>query len=331
MLTMKHFHDDEFTTKVYTFISEYNEKYPTLEDVLANLDLRYNLYCDYIEEYINDYAYNEQKKHNIHFNKIDFQKLRNHFPFDTISEIIAHTKKYISCNLSEKLPKIYPELDILLSIENTTRQWYGEDSNTDITYDIFKKIISLKTPFNDPRFKALPVHVSASNKRGLDRCILLKDEVGSFKASYDEETDSMIKKRSKSGYHSNFIDAKLGIIIYFKNKPSITISFNYDSQNNIYIHQVQCQPKDRGHYKIKGDWKLAAIKYLNEVFPEYNLHIIDGKTISNFIYNGYSEFPEYLKPSSDVLTKIQNLYDDLLPNFNNWFKKSGIKYREISC
>lgn len=39
------------------------------------------------------------------------------------------------------------------------------------------------------------------------------------------------------------MDAKIGLIFYFKNKPSILISFNLGKNNNLFIHQIQCQKK----------------------------------------------------------------------------------------
>jgi hypothetical protein len=330
MLTMKDFLDDEFTTNIYNIIAQYSDRHEPLDKILSDFHLRCNFYCDYIESYIGEYVYEQQKELNIHARKVDFKPLKDHFDFDTLVKIISHSQKYISYDLSTNIPKIYPEISVLFSMLTTTCQWYSEENPSEITYDIFNKIINLKTPFDDQRFEAFPIHVSENNKRGRDSCMLLKEKTGSMVSYYDEVSDSMMKKRADIGYRSNFLDAKLGVIIYFKNKPSIIISFNYDSEKNIFIHQIQCQYKDRGHYKIKGDWKLAAINYLREMFPEYKLHLIDGKTLSDLIYSGYSEVPNYLKPSADVFHKITKIYNELLPDFNNLFIKNGIKYRDIS-
>lgn len=75
-------------------------------------------------------------------------------------------------------------------------QWYNERLiDYSITRDVYNALKELKTPFNDDRFKALPIY-SNSNKSGYSRAEWFKKESGVIKNFYDKESKTIYQKRT---------------------------------------------------------------------------------------------------------------------------------------
>lgn len=266
---------------------------------------------------------------------VDFSRIFKVFDIDSLAFIhfnssVASHDYYVSRYLTEADPKSR----IILEIELTTWQWYDEKSNPDVSFEVFKSIYHInEKSFFDDRFSVFPIFTQT--KQGRDRSPWIKDIKEGFVSFFDEDINSKVTINSdKSAYNSIFMDAKLGFLICFKDKPSMVVSFNFDNDKNILIHQIQSKPKDRGHYKIKN-WQNYIINFISSLFNEFNVKIISGKSVSELVAKGYEHTrindPEIYKivfPSSETFDRIKNNYDSLSKN-KKTFSKNNVFYHYI--
>lgn len=321
---ISNFIEDKKEILIYIF-DEDELKFDTITNSLKS---KAKFWLKIIEEQY--HAFRSKAQKHCSFYNIDFTPLAERFSPCFIAFIIAHCDSYIHRDLENLFHKVEPMLKLVDNIRLSEWQWYSKGDIEPLEVEsIYNKLSNLPQPFDDSRFSAYPIHCDCYQK-GRNRSEWLRDKKGAISKYYDRELRKVYVERDETAYAGIFLDAKLGIIIYFKDLPSITISFNVDGYKNLYIHQIQATKKDRGHYKLKGDWRLHALNYLKSIFPEYTMHLLSGDNISKLVLGGYSEdSPEDFKPSQTCLKRIKETYDSLLPEFNNFFSLSGMKYRQI--
>lgn len=201
------------------------------------------------------------------------------------------------------LSSYFPLFTFMNDIRLSSWHWYLECSN-DSTFvlDTFNRFSNLPTPFEDSRFEALPV--SCSYRRGFCESPWLSDKEGAFVKDFDHST---IFKAS-SAENSLFLDAKLSICFFFKNTPSILVSFNINKNKQIFIHQIQAQLKDRGHYKLGDNWKLKVLQYLKSVLFDFDFYMLDSQHIVDLALSNYTGY-ESFKPNEETIQRIHKEYN----------------------
>ena len=135
------------------------------------------------------------------------------------------------------------------------------------------------------------------------------------------ETGEIYLDNSKRYY----LDAKFGIMFYFKNKPSFLASFNFDNEGNLYIYQIQAQYKSRGHYRLGERWREMVVNYIKESFSHFKIHLIDGKASALLSTRGYKGEHEKYKPSKQKQKQIASTYDNLFPESKDYVSPDGIR------
>lgn len=264
-------------------------------------------------------------------NKEDsYIRLLTYFELETMVYIYIYYPEYRSLDMMKALCSFDFSCEIIDSLMCMSYQWYNEDRNPDIVFNLWQKfnLINGKTVFDDDRFSIYPLFTNGY-KRGMDRSNWIRDLQAGWLTVFEESTQSKgLQKYTSSAYCSNYLDAKIGFVIYFKNMPSIVVSFNCDKNWNLYVHQIQCKPKDRGHYKIKN-WQLSCLKVVKQIFSEYNIYLISGNYLSDFILEGYSQSDDIMKPSNETLKRVADSYDSILEENKFFITKNSIGYREI--
>ena len=255
---------------------------------------------------------------NTNVNNLSPEQVTDYFNYDLIKYVFAYSNVAIG-NAQEYFYKKYPYLELLQAIRISTSQWHGERLKGNKAIEVFNIMERLPSPF-DMRFRAVPVH-TASIRKGFDYSTWLQQESGGFNP-YDKTI------RFDSSFRNNYLDSKYGILIFFKDKPSILISFLIDNENNLYIHQIQSQIKDRGHYKLGAEWREKVISYIETLFPRHNTHIIDGFDSAKMAYDCYCEEVEQeFKPDPDTIKRIEKSYNELRPAYRNSIQAFGLNYR----
>ena len=334
MIDLEFFNNDEKVTMVFektheTLFLESEE----LDLVLSNNEARCSFFCLYVEKLISAFRNKEMDEKGVNGYNIDYSPIKEkHFSQDFILEIMKGCDHSFHSIVKETLTSLFMDVDFFLSIRNSPWQIHSHDCNQEsyqASYDIVKALTNLpEITLNDERFSAFPLYTSQYNPFGLDRSVYLKNQKGSPYKFFDKETGEKKMIESKSGYNSFFMDGKVGVAFYFKNKPSMLVTFDYDTNKNIFIKQVQCQNKDRGHYKIKGDWKIALIDYVKSLFPDYNIHLISGEDIAKLVSKSYQS-DNVFKPEKETLKRIEKFYNDIYPNSSNWITVNNDKYKSI--
>lgn len=250
------------------------------------------------------------------------------FNLETLVYIYINAPCYRSCGTMETLIILDTSCEIIDALMSMSHQWYGEQRNNEIVFGLWQKFRTLPetTVFNDDRFKIYPIFTNAY-LQGLDRSNWIRDLEAGWINVFEQSTNTKGLQRYKtSAYNTNYMDAKVGIVIYFKNLPSMIISFNCDSDWNLYIHQIQCKPKDRGHYKIKN-WQESCFNLVKSIFPEFKLHLISGAGVVESINRGYAHSDVKLHPSKETLTRVAASYDSMIPNLKMTTTKYDIVYQ----
>lgn len=335
MLTLEKYNNHKYISDIYTKVENHfgidEKEIGSLDEVLSCKHKKANLFITFIVGHISYFKNKEQEEKRINSYNVDYSALKEEYSVDVLQRILIDLTQYVSLDAERVIASFNPYFKLIETIRLTPWQWYNENEiSSTLVENLYLRLTNLKIPFGDNRFKALPVHVDCYRK-GNNRSEWLRNENGGINTYFDEKTNSAYQYRDKTCYNGIFIDAKIGIVIFFKDKPSITISFNFDNDKNIYIHQIQSQPKDRGHYKIKGSWKVECIKYLQDVFPEFKLHLISGEDISKMVLDGYKSdtMPECMKVDNTTILRIKESYNNLMSHCKQWVTKGDLKYREL--
>jgi len=207
------------------------------------------------------------------------------------------------------LSKNFPLFTFMNDIRLSSWRWYYECSNnSEFILETFYRLSNLPTPFDDSRFEALPV--SCSYRRGFCDSPWLKDKEGAWVKDFKNKDIF----RAVSADKSLFLDAKLAICLFFQNKPSIIVSFNMNQNKQIFIHQIQAQLKDRGHYKLGENWKFKALEYVKSVFHDFEFYMLDSQHIVDLVNSNYTDYEEF-KPNEETIQRIHKEYNSF--NFAN--------------
>lgn len=248
--------------------------------------------------------------------------------FDFLALVFNYNERSF-CKLKlDYILKTFPYLVLIDIIRNSNSQWYSAKQNNSSRLDLFYKLIDLPTPFNDQRFSIEPIHTDCL-KKGLNHSLWSSKRKGGLVKNFNPETNEVYYSKFSSSYRNFYLDAKIGLAIYFKDKPSIIVSFNLGKNKTLFIHQIQCLKKDRGHYKLGEKWQFEVIKYLKSVFIDYKLHIISGDSAVKFVKDIYkvSENNEFTSPSQESYLRIKNLYDSFFNHKS--FSYCNIKYHVL--
>lgn len=276
------------------------------EDDISNLSSSAicNLWCDAVQILFD----------HITLKKTDHAKIFKIFKPETLAYIYFSSSNGYS--IFDDLIKSDFKFSILNAINVNSIQWYSEKLNIDDKMFIFDKFYNLdEKSFFDDRFSIYPIFTNAY-RLGRDRSLWLKDKKEGYVSLFDDITNSKVVMKSDStAYNSIYMDAKLGFIVYFKDLPSIYITFNFDSNKNLFIHQIQSKHKDRGHYKIKN-WQNYFLNFVKNTFSGFNVNIISGESAEKLIWAGYKtieknepEVFEKVKPSNERIDSVINFYN----------------------
>lgn len=231
------------------------------------------------------------------------KKINDYFEDAFVYKACAESNQHIDFLTAKLINESYPFFSLINDIRLSSWHWYFEENKSiEVKSDIFYRLTHLPTPFNDSRFEAQPV--ACSFRRGFCDAPWLHDKEGAFVKDF--ENNSIL--RASSADNSLFLDAKLAICLFFQNKPSILISFNVNENKQIFIHQIQAQLKDRGHYKLGNDWRSKALDYVKSVFNDYEFYMLDSKHIIDLVLSNYTGY-ENFKPNEDTIQRIVNEYN----------------------
>lgn len=314
---LKSLNDFEKINNLYRDIKNFTTLSFEVDDINNSFGLRVNIVATFINNIISHIKY---KKNFEEHSKI----LRSIFSEDVICFLVINSDVRIEDR--RFLSNIFNKLSIIESVRLSSWQVYYESlDKSNISY-IFNKLDNLTRPFNDDRFRAIPISTSGY-KKGLGNLESLKKEKGSINRYF--ENNQIILERDDSAYKSIYLDAKIGILFLFKDLPSMIVSFNVCENKNIYIHQIQCCLKDRGHYKLKN-WKYDCINYIKDLFKESDVFILSGEDAINSIVDSYKkiEIKEML-PSESLLSRIKSNYDEMYNLSSYKIEKSNIKYSSL--
>ena len=334
MINNETYNDEDFIFKIFKALNKIKFKATEKDkfiDIFNSKTEKANLVLNAIELSLKSFQNNKENSKLNSF-EIDYTSFKKQIDPDTLTTIIIDSNTYIDIQTRKILYEIKPYLKLISAIKDSPWQWYLDDNcKNNVVNDIYRGLTSNKTPFNDERFKAVPTHTD-NFKNGINSSEWFKLEKGGYSNKYNIDTKEYYRSKDENFYRKTTIDAKIGFTIFFKNKPSITISFNFDYQKNIYIHQIQAQQKDRGHYKISsGDWRVKCIDYIKEVFPDYKIHLISGDSIVSIVNQYYQNpnVPDELVISKEALNIIKNNYDNIIEN-SQIIEKNDVYYVEYA-
>ena len=251
------------------------------------------------------------------------------FSYDFLKLVFIHSSSYIDSNLRWDIHSAYPKLQLTHAIKQTAHQAYHEQPSSDLFLKVFDTLDSIKFPFNDARFSVEAIHTDCS-VQGLTHSDWLINLAGGYKRHWCK--DSKTKKLFKVDcmYRAIYMDAKLGLLFFFKNKPCFHVSFNFDSKGNIFIHQIQAELKGRGHYTLGTTWRTQVIKFVSNLFPEKNIYLIDGDNAVKNVINSYGhDTEEFIKPDKETQNHIAQSYNMITGMFNRRRNKNGTLFRRI--
>lgn len=266
--------------------------------------------------------------------KPNLDNILKEFSFDLIDLLPFYSngqfpKSFYHNSTEEK--KYHKFKTLKKNIISLTQVCFNEKQNINLSIDIYNKLKSTynKNAFNDHRFTTFPVCCSENLTHGKNSTEWLFHKHGGFVKQINKEKTAVNIITAESAYYNFMLDARLGIYFYFKNKPCFWISFNFDNNKNIYINQIQSALKGRGHYRLKGIWQKHVIKFLQDLFFDYQLFIISPDCIIDIVKSYYTDnSPIFFRPSEKTLKRIHNKYRQL-QNSQHIIKKGNINYSKI--
>lgn len=315
---------DEFLDKFYKFVESDKDldgreaKYT--KDSVRSLDRDsvYNFYFDIL-----DVMCGVEKV------KQDPKLIKKYFSKSDILKIAIDSDRYVGSKIETVATVVAPEYCFYDSIRLSSWHFDGSDSlGYEECDNIYKIIHEMQTPDNDERFRVRPVYTKAFgfNSRfvgGLTDRDCLKGEKVGFKKDLD---GNIVRKDNDES--RVFIDGKIGLMFYFKDMPSILVSFNFDDKKNLYIQQIQAQHKSRGHYKLGDNWRSKIVDLIKQSFPEYSVNLVSGEEIVKRLLEQYKNAgDDAIPPKDSVLSRVEKEYDKIYKDFEGVkeSKKSGFR------
>lgn len=238
--------------------------------------------------------------------------LAKEIPYDVMLKNYQHIIRYnIRGTIQRKLPDLlemaYGDAYIELydHVQMAPLHWVKferfSEEQTRTVYDCLTK--NLQSPFNDERFTAKPIH--ANNQFGLsdNNCSKLSADEYNVR-QYCHKTNTYKDVTS----NRIFMDARLGLMFHFKNKPTFFISFFIDFDMNIHIRQIQGLRKGRGHYVLGKEWQKRVVDFVKERFTFANeIRVITEEAAFNYLNLSYKE-GESRKNVEPILRKASSVY-----------------------
>lgn len=184
---------------------------------------------------------------------------------------VANSKKYKAFEAIKYTPRYFKDT-------------MGLCLNDDDTYSAFECLTHIPTPFNDQRFSTNLYWCFTSGGMIDDESNMDNDTFNIQK--YDSEAKEYYDVTSRK----IFLDAKLGLVFKFKNKPAFLISFFIDEKSNVYIQQIQGFKKGRGHYVLGENWQKKVVDFVKNNFHfANNFFIIDAENVKEYLKNTYPD------------------------------------------
>lgn len=286
------------------------------KNILIDKTVAANFWIEFLNVFSEMFIRNKQQL--VCRSGIDYSTTKKCATFAFLKKVVAYSTEYIGRDIKDCFYTHYETLEYVEAVSHSTLQTIDEHSDKDISFDISSKILNAPIPFNDKRFKVLPMH--SNSKEGLNRSNWLLKEKGTL---FHNITTNQVE-RTDNCYNTIFLDTKLAILIFFKNLPSITVSFYFDNNKNIYVQQIQSQRKDRGHYKLKGNWRNEVLNYIISLFPNYNVNLITGESVQSILIKQYKKSKRTI--SQKKLDFINGIYDNIL----NTHYKNIVNFNDFS-
>jgi len=235
------------------------------------------------------------------------QTMQECFSLEFIIKIIDNEALYIDDQLLDIIGLAHSSFLMRDMAKNSARWLFEQEMDVDTNRRFFNAFSSLPQPFNDKRFDVYPVAThTTSGGHAFPETIY-----GLTGGLVEHLVDGVqVLQRAESVNESFTMDALMGLIFYFKNKPSFLVSFNVDGVGDIYVKQVQCQHKDRGNFKLGKQWREKAVEYVSYVFPQSQVFLVDGAMVSERIFSGYPKgHPR--KTDLAIRKRVKQVYDGM--------------------
>lgn len=230
---------------------------------------------------------------------------------------------------SQTIQSIYPYTDLIESVRIMSRGHNIETSMTQAGADTIARIENLLKPFEDERFRAEPMHTRC-NPRGYCHSLWLKKEKGHYHRSINDELDTVEISQCKSPCGNIFMDAPVGILFFFKDRPCFYTSFSISHDRKLFIHQIQSVIKGRGHYHL-SNWRQDVIEYLKEIFFDFEVYIITPENAVSLCVSSYcDDAPDYFKPNQETLSRIRESYAALRTEKSSEYKHRHAYFKKVA-
>jgi hypothetical protein len=299
MLTIERVENKISFEKIYShdyvqrYVLNYSLENKSMDEIWNNPRLKYLFYVRILEKMAIRHKNNQEAFY-------------SEYPYETIVYLLCKCEVfncYVSLDLEKHLYIKYPTLEFLKINRQAAWQQFSENLNEENVSYFFDKITNLTNPLDD-RFSIHPTFTYGNTK-------------GFNNGTWFEKLNC--KDGKINAVKNMFLDSKIGFIIYFKNKPSIIVSFQI-LNNNIYIDQIQSTPKDRGHYKIKGDWREFIINYISNHFDKSNINLISPYTAYRLVKNAYTEESNLKITKTQLLNSCIAAYQKPFPSLYEKFR-----------
>lgn len=298
----------------------------TVKDILFSIEKTANFWIAVLDSAyrsLEDKYSSSQKEDRInHFKRL--------FSFELLKVVLIASKQYISSSVENFIEEAYPRLSLIRATNLTSWHAFYESTTIEQRTRLFDTLNNLPDPFGDSRFTAVPVHTNCIG-RGHAHSPWLHDIEGHFQTLWNEEKKCREVTKLKSAYQYFYLDAKVGVLFLFNNRPSITLSFNVDKYNNVYVHQIQSKQKDRGHYKLGENWRLLVLDYVKQLFPRSKVYLIGGEQAAKDTYATYgSDTPLEFRPTPSELERIAETYNEFPVLHSRIRRKAGKEFRRVA-
>ena len=165
----------------------------------------------------------------------------------------------------------------------------------------------LDKPFGDERFEAKPIH--ANSQYGMSDNTGVSFKKKEFNVRYFCDESNCYKDEVSSQV---YMDARLGLMFYFKGKPSFFISFFIDFDMNVYIRQIQGLRKGRGHYVLGKEWQKKVVNFVKERFSFANeIRVITEDAVFSYLQKHYADdvVRESVEPTLKKAASIYSMFN----------------------
>ena len=219
MFTSKYFQDKNKILDIYnTYNSWFYHDYPQIDKLHFSKTECSGFWIDFICSF---------KEH------LKKREVNKTFSFNFFKLVFANYYYLLPKRDLEFIIEAYPKLLMIPAIRTSCFQWYNVRQNTNFTIDCFNKLIDLPQPFNEKKFSVDPIYTDC-NKQGLNHSEWSLDRKGGYIKCFDEDKKAVYYSHSNSSYRCFYMDSKIGLIFYFKDKPSI----KNEQEHSVYNHAV---------------------------------------------------------------------------------------------